>query len=224
MCRFFSFVSDGNGKYMGFDWDLRQKCLSGELKYNPDSHTSIADYCGYIGEKEDDLNKYEYNPLSKKFKVDQINTKNDCADAEVFVRALDFKTIVPALLIKPIVNPFLTENSVEPQDVENLSKWASFWDSVGASVWDSVGASVRDSVGASVWDSVWDSVLDSFGDSVWDSVGAYISSFFDVDYQYDFTPCIDLWERGFVPGFDGKTWRLHGKNGIVYTMEGENES
>ena len=256
MCRFFSFVSDGNGKYMGFDWDLRQKCLSGELKYNPDSHTSIADYCGYIGEKEDDLNKYEYNPLSKKFKVDQINTKNDCADAEVFVRALDFKTIVPALLIKPIVNPFLTENSVEPQDVENLSKWASFWDSVGASVWDSVGASVWDSVGdsvrdsvgdsvwdsvwasvwdsvgasvrasvgASVWDSVWDSVLDSFGDSVWDSVGAYISSFFDVDYQYDFTPCIDLWERGFVPGFDGKTWRLHGKNGIVYTMEGENES
>jgi len=24
-----------------------------------------------------------------------------------------------------------------------------------------------------------------------------------------FQPCIDLWERGLVPSFDGKTWRLH---------------
>ena len=204
MCEFFSFVSDGNGKYMYFDWELRQKCLSGELKYNPDSHTSIADYNGYVGKKEDDLNKYEYNPLSKKFKADQINTKNDCSDAEIFARTLDFKTIIPQLIIKSIVNPFLIENNVEQCDIDNLRVWASVWASVRASAWDSVRASVWDSVWASAW--------------------AYISSFFDFDYQYDLTACVDLWERGFVPSYDGKTWRLHGKNGVVYTMDGENES
>ena len=79
-----------------------------------------------------------------------------------------------------------------------------------AIVWDSV----RDSVGASVRDSVWASV----GDSVWASVWAYISSFFDIQYKYDFSPAIKLWERGLVPSFDGTTWRLHsGENAeVVY--------
>jgi hypothetical protein len=27
---------------------------------------------------------------------------------------------------------------------------------------------------------------------------------------YPFQPCVDLWEQGLVPSFDGKTWRLHG--------------
>ncbi len=33
-------------------------------------------------------------------------------------------------------------------------------------------------------------------------------------------PAIDLWHRGFVPSFDGTTWRLHsGKNAdIVYSI------
>jgi hypothetical protein len=53
---------------------------------------------------------------------------------------------------------------------------------------------------------VWDSVRDS----VRDSAGAYVSSFFAVSYKHDFTSAIRLWERGLVPSFDGKTWRLHG--------------
>ena len=109
---------------------------------------------------------------------------------------------------------------------------ASVWDSVRASVWDSVRASVRDSVGDSVWDSAWDSVGDSVGDSVrasvWDSVRAYIGSLFpnvtDWKYvehkpgEYPFQPAIDLWKAGFVPSFDGSTWRLHsGKSAkVVY--------
>ena len=66
------------------------------------------------------------------------------------------------------------------------------------------------------WGSVWDSV----GDSVWDSVGAYISSFFDIEYGYDFTPAIKLWEAGLVPSFDGTTWRLHSGEGadVVYEL------
>jgi hypothetical protein len=59
---------------------------------------------------------------------------------------------------------------------------------------------------------------------------AYISSLFPnvkewkyIDHEAGinpFQPCIDLWLSGFVPSFDGKTWRLHsGKNAeIVYEM------
>jgi len=56
-------------------------------------------------------------------------------------------------------------------------------------------------VGASVWDLV--------GASVWDLVGAYASTFVDIKYNHDFTSINKLWERGIVPSYDGKIWRLH---------------
>jgi len=141
------------------------------------------------------------------------------------------------------INPLLLEpQEVTEQDIELLKQWASVrasvrasvWDSVRASVWasvrDSVWASVGDSVGASVWDSVRDSVWASVGDSVGDSVWAYIGSLFlnikDWIYApktdgYPYQSCVDLWKRGFVPSYDGKTWRLHsGKDAkIVYQTE-----
>ena len=57
----------------------------------------------------------------------------------------------------------------------------------------------------------WDSV----GDSVW----AYMGSFFRIPVwkyvkhpkgKYPYQPLVDLWNKGLVPSFDGKTWRLHG--------------
>jgi len=111
---------------------------------------------------------------------------------------------------------------------------ASVRDLVGASVWDSIGDSVGDSVGFSVWysirssvgASVWYSIRSSVGFSVWSSVWysirssvwAYFNSFFAINYEYDFSSAVKLWESGLVPSFDGKTWRLHsGKNAdIVY--------
>lgn len=89
--------------------------------------------------------------------------------------------------------------------------------------WDSVRDSVRDSMWDSMWASVWD--------SVWASVWAYIGSFFTniktwkyIKHEkgkYPFQPCVDLWETGLVPSFDGKVWRLHGgKNAkILYEMK-----
>ena len=104
--------------------------------------------------------------------------------------------------------------------------------SVGSSVWDSVWDSVGDSVGDSVMDSVMDSVGHSVGSfeaftlfsrersvrvSVWDSVWAYISSLFpNVQFSADLSPCVELWRSGFVPSFDGETWRLHAAKGIVW--------
>jgi hypothetical protein len=216
MCMFFSAVSDGKGKVYYFDSKLRAKCKSKELNYEPDSHTSIADYFGFKGEAEDKLNKYEYNPLTKEFTIDQLNTTNDSQEVERVYKGLNFKKIVPELIVKPIVNPFeLPEvKKVTKQDILNLKKWANVEDSVWDSVWDSVGGSVRDSV----WDSVWDSVRDSVWDSVEDSVWAYISTFFNIPKwkgikhkkgDNPFAIILKLWDKGLVPSFDGTTWRLH---------------
>ncbi len=112
--------------------------------------------------------------------------------------------------------------------------WASVGDSVWASVWASVGDSVWASVGDSVWasvgDSVWASVRDSVRDSVWASIGSLfpnIKRWEDIEHKhlgYPFQSAVDLWRRGFVPSYDGQTWRLHsGKTAeVVYEWkEGE---
>jgi hypothetical protein len=105
------------------------------------------------------------------------------------------------------------------------SVWASVGDSVWGSVRDSVWGSVRDSVRASAGDSVWDSVRDSVWASVWDSIGgsvgdsiggsvwAYIATFVDTKYKFDFSSAQKLWERRLVSSFDGTSWRLHGEGG-----------
>lgn len=215
MCNFFSFISDPTrpipGRFMFFNWENRQKILSGELNlvnYEADSHTSIADFNGYIGALEDSLNKYEYNPLTGRFVIDQINNKvNDSVAAEKWVRSLDFTQVIAPLIIKPIIYPFkIPAPKITPEILKLLRKW----DSVRASV----GESVRDSIWESVWDPVWESVGESVWDSIWTSVGdsiwAYTSSFFNISYKFDTSSCVKLWELGLVPCFDGKTWRLHG--------------
>jgi hypothetical protein len=242
MCNFFSFVTnpDYDKNYYYFDWQMRQSDKEGA-----DSHSHI---CAYFRLNEDKCNKYEYNPLTMVFKVDMQNAeKDDRRRAKRWVESLDWKMIVDPLIVKPIANPFDLPKVDKPTDeqVSWLKDWSSVWASVRASVWASVGSSVWDSVGglvrdsvwdsvsASVWDSVWDSVSasawalvwDSVRDSVWALVYAYVSSFFVIEYKYDFSPAIKLWEAGLVPSFDGTTWRLHsGKNAyVVYKRQPESE-
>jgi len=68
----------------------------------------------------------------------------------------------------------------------------------------------------------------SVGASVGDSVGAYAGSFFILPVwkyvkhprgKYPFAPCVQLWELGLVPSFDGKVWRLHGGEKAVVLFE-----
>ena len=238
MCNFFSFVTDPTNhpaEYYYFDWEYRKANLEAD---DADSHSHI---CKEFNLREDVCNKYEYNPLTKRFVIDQINSERDDREvAEKWANRFDFKEIVEPLIVKPIVSPLeLPEvERVTDEQIDWLKSWASVRDSVWASVvvsvrasvWDSVWDSVRASVGASVWDSVrasvwdsvrasvWDSVRPSVGDSVWDSVYAYYSSFFDVEYKFDYSSAIKLWEAGLVPSFDGTTWRLHsGENAdVVY--------
>ena len=124
------------------------------------------------------------------------------------------------------IHPF----SVELIPLEDAKKLLHKWRKVGDFVEASVLTSVRDSVRDSVEDSVRASVLASVWASVWDSARdsarAYISSLFPnikkwkyVNHEDGVNPfqsCIDLWKGGYVPSFDGKTWRLHTKAGIVW--------
>jgi len=218
MCNFFSFVTDPvnhPAEYYYFDWEYRKAHLNDD---GADSHSHI---CSHFKLDEDRCNKYEYNPLTRKFVIDQINSERDDREAaKKWVKRLDFKTVVETLIVKPIVNPFeLPEvERVTDEQIDWLKSWASVrvsvWNSVGDSVGASVWASVRDSVGASVWNSVGDSVWDS----VWNSVGAYVSTFFAIDHKHDYSSAMKLWEAGLVPSFDGTMWRLHsGKSAdIVY--------
>ena len=197
MCDFFSCVSDGKNKVLYADNELRKS-----NKIDSDSHSELMAHFGINGVMSDRWNKYEYNPLTKKFTVDKINTDDDSEKVEKFCNNLDFSTIVPELIIKPIIHPFkdVKCGRITKKDIENLAKWASVLASVGNSVWNSVG------------------------NSVWDSVYGYVSSFFNIDKwkfvehekgKNPFQCCIDLWERGIAPSFDGKIWRLHTYKGIV---------
>ena len=237
MCQFFSFVTDPVGhlaEYYYFGGEYRKANLNDE---GVDSHSHI---CAHFNLNEDRCNKYEFNPLTKAFRIDQINSERDDSEAaEKWVKRLDFKTVIEPLIVKPIVNPLGLPKveQVTDEQIGWLKVWASVRASVGDSVWASVrasvGDSVRDLVWASVRDSVWasvgDSVRDLVWDSVWDLVGAsvgasvrasvrdsvgasvwaYVSAFFAIDYEHDFSSVVKLWEAGLAPSFDGRTWRLH---------------
>jgi hypothetical protein len=96
MCKFFSLVSEPkSGRVMFFDASIR-KALSenNEKKYEYDSHTSIADYFGYAADKEDHLNKYEYDVFNKKLVIDQQNGEDDFDRVKAFCDAYDFSEIL----------------------------------------------------------------------------------------------------------------------------------
>ena len=167
MCNFFS-VCSKDGKPYYFDWALREKVIKGELKFEPDSHTSILDYYGFKGLTQDRFNKYEYNPFTKVFQIDQMNNEDDHLLIKDFCKKLDFKTIVPQLTFNPIIHPFKDRKprKVTKKDLKLLKQWVSIRDSA------------RDSVGYRVWDSVWASVRDSIGTSVGTVLGTVLGLVF----------------------------------------------
>jgi len=162
--------------------------------------------------------RYEYIRIVKEVPLSIIKRRALAAEK-------DLKYRLSIALFPP--NPFDLHPKVTKKDIENLKKWSSVRDSVRDSVWDSVRDSVRDSVWGSVWDSVWDSVRDSVRGSVrdsvrgsvWDSVRGYISSIFPDLGENPFQSCIDLWDKGLVPSFDGKIWRLHGEKDAKILFE-----
>ena len=232
MCDFFSFVTD-NRKYYYFDWAQRQAILKKELKLKSgqivdeaDSHSEI---CAYYNLNCDMVNKYEYNPLTEKFIIDQQNISPKSKQAQIWVGQINWKTIVEPLIIKKIKHPLKGKPKNVDGEIINLFKQCviignsverSVENSIWCAVWDAVGNHVR----AFAWNFV-SSTVDSFiGNfvcgTVWSSIMAYYSTFFEIKYKYDYSPYWKLWDRGFVLSFDGNKWRLHsGKNAkVVYEI------
>ena len=226
-----------------FDEDKENSCSYGFYATDIEGITYSISSDKDIYEVEVKGKSVECDPYKRRYEKIKIIRK--CSKKEILSEAIEAEEKLGYKLSEAIfpIHP-LHGNPRKPQkqDINNLILWASVSDSVGASVWDSVsdsvGASVWDSVrasvvasvGASVGDSVVASVGDSVWDSVWDSVGAsvvaYMSGLFpNIDeWKYikhekginPFKPCIDLWYRGFIPSFDGTTWRLHsGKYGAT---------
>ena len=96
MCSFFSFLSNGQGKYFYLNAEQRKEVWAKDE--NPDSHSYIIKYFQEkeqlaIGSTvEDKFNKYEFVIDDKlkdfKFIKDQINTRDDSVEAEKWVRKL----------------------------------------------------------------------------------------------------------------------------------------
>ena len=175
--------------------------------------------------------RYERIKLIRQVPLDEVKKLAKAEEKKVGYKLSE--TLFP-------VNPLKIEaGPVTDEEIELLKKWRSVrrsirhsvWDSVWDSVWGNVWGSIRDSVWDNVWGSIRDSVWGSIRSSVWDTVGAYISSLYPgiktwkhIDHpkgENPFQPCIDLWHRGFVPSFDGKTWRLHAGENAEVVWEGE---
>ena len=145
MCRFFSFCSNDEGKPLYFNAEQRKKILNNEgefkvLSYDLDSHTSIAHFYGFKGIDEDRLGKYEYNPLTQNFKIDNIGRVDNVKEMKKWVKELYFKTIVPELIIKPIINPLKIEPpKIGKEQIKLLKQWIAVRTSIGNSAWASVG-------------------------------------------------------------------------------------
>ena len=116
------------------------------------------------------------------------------------------------------VHPFKIKPpaTVTDEHIKLLKEWVSIRTVVEASVGTLVGTLVRDSVETSVGTSVW----------------AYVGSLFPYITKwkycenvkvkgYPFQSAVDLWRLGLVASFDGKTWRLHSKNGVAYQISDE---
>jgi hypothetical protein len=227
-----------------FDPDPSEDCSHGLYATGIDG--TIYSFCnlpGYeVWEVEVGGRSVEIDQFKRRY--ERIKLIREVSQDEVKELALAEEKKVGYKLAEALfpINPLLVKRTgctVTDEEIELLRKWASVGNLVWDSVWDSIRASVGNLVGDSVWasvrdlvgNSVWDSVWNLVGNSVGASVRAYISSLFPnitkwkyIDHpegENPFQPCIDLWHKGLVPSFDGKTWRLHAGEKAEVVWSGE---
>lgn len=89
MCNFFSCISDGNGNVSHFTLhDVVSIMATGNPEdYNFNSHTSYMAFAGIKGRKEDEVNKWEYNPDTKALTADALYA--ECDDRVLIQAYLD---------------------------------------------------------------------------------------------------------------------------------------
>lgn len=253
MSKFFSFLSDGNGNYFYADNSIRSK----EKSEDVDSFAWLADFFKK-NKKEDRLNSYEFNPFRKVLTPKKIVFEENFKTVEKWCNEIDWKKIIPEIIIKDIVNPFsLSKKIPDEKDIECLKEWSLSCNSLkyknNVHVDDDLADYVNNSVcrNFDFTKTLWIHVVDSVRMSVY----AYYSSFFDVkikeksekgdkwvtvkiggglvkfkitpidvktkqDVSHNFSSLTTLWNKGLVPSFDGKTWRLHSGEKAEVVWEG----
>ena len=239
MCNFFSFITEPEyhgGKRFYFDWKYRNKHLN--LKENSYAHDSHSSICYYYNLEEDVCNKYEYNPLTKEFKIDQMNSNvDDRVQAEEWVRELNFKKIVKPLIIKDVVNPLTNLPEYKDHINDKIIMLLKDWNSVQPSITRHIDESMIEYVGNTPKDMTYKLVarsmslimsLDKYNHEVATSITsarmAYMGSFFDIPYRVNIESLNKLWNMGLLPSFDGIFWRLHsGENANIVAKISRND-
>lgn len=219
MCYFFSFVTEPEkygGKRFYFNWKDRKKALEMNMKDVVDSHSWI---CSHFRLNEDECNKYEYDPFTKVFLIDQTNSSiDDSVAAEEWVKQLDFKRIMEPIIYKNMVDPVtLPTPTLTARDFENLDKWKEIVDNFSYSNIINEYPEFK-----LLWDAVSNKLfyknhhylITSFK-YVKNLYVAYLLSFYTkADLNVDITCAIELWERGVIPVFSDNHWTLHSGNSL----------
>jgi hypothetical protein len=220
VCNFFSFCTEPDNhpsERFYFDWNLRKQP---NHKNSGDSHSHI---CTVFHLREDLCNKYEYNPFDNKLRVDRINNEiNDRVQAEEWVKGLDFKNLIPALIWKPIIDPLQITVPDEPtkETLQLLKKWEAMRCVHNQTAQRSIKYTLRTAGLEDVYNTLDLTIddllnrylfkgysLNSYPSSV-DFQSAYVSSFFAVKQKYDFAPAIKLWEQGYFIRKSLRGWHL----------------
>ena len=168
----------------------------------------------------------EFNQFKRRFKEITILRQLSEEEIKAGLLACEEQEGYKAMEACYPINPFNIEPISLEEALELLEQWKHVSGAVRISVENSIADSSSHYVLEVVKESVMYSLIDSLGDLVWCSVWAYISSLFPtikkwkyVNNTEGFNPFksgIDLWRGGYVPSFDGRTWRLHTKNGIAW--------
>ena len=204
MCQFFSCISNGKGKIRYFNADIRQQIRDGKLSYSEDSHDSL---CSYFKTEIplDRANKYEYDPTTGEFTIDQINAKDDegfplddSKQVEAFCRKLDFNEVVPNWSY--IANVLKRLKTYKPNNPITATKMPD----------EQIMRGVLVRIKASVGDSVWDSVRASVGGQ--SAICGYhaINKFLKLGIEH---PAFDLVELGVIVVQTGGMVKVYGKKG-----------
>jgi len=229
MCDFYSFLTDKRGNRYAFTREMREGSLSKRSNLRIDSHASIAEHYFGDSKKEDLYNKFEFNPLTRKLKLDTMNLGFDDSELiDIDELLKEAQIAVPQLIIKPIINPFKDvkfEGDVDEKVLLLLKQWLSVKISIryltGDLLRDSVWISIMSSVVGALRHSSMDFIRGSASLSIW----AYASSFLNIDnWKYvkheigtnPYQCMIDLWEMGLIPIYRGGVWQLHSHKGVIW--------
>ena len=227
MSNFFSFAWDGKDKFLYADYKIRKELIKNKSDDDPDSFKWLMTYFCIKQSKQKKWSFCNFDPITKKFDILVKIDNHNYQIAENWVKNINFKYIVPELIIKNIIDPL--NNCIKPLPNEYiilLKEWSNIdrfayissynyimkyvgkyiYNYINDCIWSYCGNHIMNAICFSVPPCMMNSYLYN---SMVNSLVVYGASFFDIKYNFDFSPLLKLYNAGFVPSFDGVKWRLH---------------